>query len=138
MTFQPLLTSPGNPPAAVTIVVSGFDDLLINPTTCAYVGIGEFVGACNSSTNLFHFENSSFVVLSQEFSNLKSFNPIKISSIQAFASPTIGVDKCLVASHLEVFIFRNFVERLKFVHEPVVKSCNLVPIAITKSAFFAA
>ena len=73
------------------------------------------------------------MVLSQEFSNLKSFNPIKISSIQAFASPTIGVDKCLVASHLEVFIFRNFVERLKFVHEPVVKSANLVPIASARS-----
>ena len=81
-TFQPLLTSPGNPPAAVTIVVSGFADLLINPTTCAYVGIGEFVGVCKSSTNLFHFENSAFVVLSQFLSNLKLFSSFKISSIK--------------------------------------------------------
>ena len=58
--------------------------------------------------------------------------------MHTFASPTTGVDKCLFASHLEVFIFKNLVDRLKLVQEPVVKSCSLVPTAITRSAFFAA
>ena len=54
-----------------------------------------------------------------------------------FASPTIGSDKCFVASCLAAFIEINFESIEKTVQEPVVKSCKRVPTAIIRSALFA-
>ena len=57
---------------------------------------------------------------------------------ETFASPIIDCAICLLASNLATLIDTN--EKFGFSkldHDPVVKSPNLVPIAIAKSVFFA-